>query len=91
MKQPKKIKSKRKKERDKFIEKMTNKYEVYFADLDKKTIRDICNAFRLSGKKDDEFPMFIIEWESNHDAVRSLINNKDKSTGGSNNGNTNRN
>ena len=61
-KQPKKIKGARKKEREKTIERLQLKFPTWFENKSNKEIIDLVNAFRLSGKDDDEFPTYCIQY-----------------------------
>ena len=64
VKQLKKIKGARKKSRDKVIERLELKFPTWFEGKTDKEIRELVTAFRLSGKDDDLFPNFCIEYEA---------------------------
>ena len=63
-KQPKKIKGARKKAREEVIERLMLRYPTWFEGKSEKEIRDLVNAFRSSGRDDDEFPNFCIGYEA---------------------------
>lgn len=63
-KQPKKVKGARKRTRDEAIERLRCKFPTWFENKTEKEIRDVVNAFRHSGKSDDEFPVFCMHYES---------------------------
>lgn len=63
-KQPKKVKGARKKAREELIERLKLKYPTWFEGKTDKEIRNIVTAFKLSGKEDDEFPNYCIEYEA---------------------------
>lgn len=63
-KQPKKVKGARKKAREEAIERLQLQYPTWFEGRTDKEIRDLVNAFRLSGRPDEEFPTYCIEYEA---------------------------
>ena len=62
--QPKKVKGARKKAREEVSERLQLRYPTWFYDKTDKEIKELVNAFRLSGKSDDDFPIFCVEYES---------------------------
>ena len=72
-KQPKKVKGARKKAREEAIEKLMLKYPTWFDGKTDKEIRDLVNAFRLSGKNEDEFPNFCIKYEAEMEEIKNIL------------------
>ena len=68
-KQSKKIKGARKKAREEVIERLKLKYPIWFENKSDKEIRELVNAFRLSGKNDDEFPTYCIQYEAEMEKI----------------------
>lgn len=62
--QPKKVKGARKKAREETIERLQLKFPTWFEGRTDKEIKDLITAFRLSGRSDDEFPNYCIEYEA---------------------------
>lgn len=69
-KQPKKVKGARKKAREEISIRLQLKYPTWFEDRTDKEIKALVSAFKVSGKDDDEFPMFCIEWESKMEKIQ---------------------
>lgn len=74
-KQPKKVKGARKKAREEAIERLQLKYPTWFEGKTNIEIRDLVNAFRLSGKDDNLFPNFCIEYEAELEKISETLNN----------------
>lgn len=72
-KQPKKIKGARKKARKEVIERLSCKFPMWFDNKTEKEIRNLVNAFRHSGRTDDEFPIFCIEYERQYNEASNTI------------------
>lgn len=72
-KQPKKIKGSRKKAREEVIERLILRYPTWFEGKTDKEIKDIITAFRLSGRSDDEFPNYCIEYEAEMEKLSKII------------------
>lgn len=72
-KQPKKIKGARKKAREEVIERLQLKFPTWFEGKTDKEIRNLVTAFRLSGKNDDEFPNYCIEYEAEMEKLSNII------------------
>ena len=63
-KQPKKVKGTRKKAREEISERLQLRYPTWFYDKTEKEIKELVSAFRSTGKSDDDFPIFCVEYES---------------------------
>lgn len=72
-KQPKKVKGARKKAREEAIERLQLKFPTWFEGKTDKEIGDLVNAFRSSGKEDDEFPMFCIQHEAEIERMSEIL------------------
>ena len=72
-KQSKKVKGSRKKVREEAIERLQLKFPTWFEGKTDKEIRDLVNAFRLSGKSDDEFPNYCIEYEAKMEKLSEIV------------------
>lgn len=75
-KQPKKVKGARKKAREELIERLQLKFPTWFEGKSDKEIRDIVTAFKLSGKDDDEFPNYCIEYEAEMERLSKIIHDE---------------
>lgn len=62
-KQPKKIKGKRKKEREEIKERLMSKFPTWFEGRSDKQINELIAMFKHSGKPDEEFPNVCMEYE----------------------------
>lgn len=62
--QPKKVKGARKKAREEIIERLQLKFPTWFEGKTDKEIKNLITAFRLSGRSDDEFPNYCLEYEA---------------------------
>lgn len=62
-KQPKKIKGKRKKEREEIKERLMSKFPTWFEGRSDKQINELIAMFKHSGKPDGEFPNVCMEYE----------------------------
>lgn len=72
-KQPKKVKGARKKAREEAIERLQLKFPIWFEGKTTKEINDLIAAFRLSGKEDDEFPAYCIEYEAEMEKIKNTL------------------
>ena len=70
--QAKKVKGARKKVRDEAIERLQLKYPTWFEGKTDKEIIELVNSFRLSGKDDDEFPNYCIEYEAQMERLSEI-------------------
>ena len=70
--QPKKVKGARKKARQEVIERLQLKYPTWFEGKTDKEIKNLVTAFRLSGKEDDEFQTWCIEYEAELERLRAV-------------------
>lgn len=75
-KQPKKVKGARKKAREELIEKLQLKFPTWFEGKSDKEIRKIVTAFKLSGKDDNEFPNYCIEYEAEMEILSKIIHDE---------------
>lgn len=74
-KQPKKVKGKRRKEREEIKERLMSKFPTWFEGRSDKQINELITMFKHSGKPDEEFPDVCIEYEQ---YVKSMIEELDK-------------
>ena len=72
-KQPKKVKGARKKAREEAIERLQLQYPTWFEGRTDKEIRDLVNAFRLTGRPDEEFPTYCIEYETEMEKIKKEL------------------
>ena len=71
LKQPKKIKGKRRKERDEIKERLMSKFPTWFEGRSDIETNNLITAFKHSGKPDEEFPDVCIEYEKRVEYVRN--------------------
>ena len=72
-KQPKKVKGARKKAREEVTERLMLKYPTWFEGKSDKEIKNLITAFRLSGKSEDEFPNYCIEYEAEMEKLSNFL------------------
>jgi hypothetical protein len=70
--QPKKVKGARKKSREELLNRLQSKYPTWFEGKTGLEIKRVIAAFKASGKKDEEFPMFCIEFEAKMETLMEL-------------------
>ncbi len=63
-KQPKKIKGKRRKEREEIKERLMSKFPTWFEGRSDKQINELITYFKLTKKPDEEFPEVCVAYES---------------------------
>ena len=72
-KQPKKAKGSRKKAREEVRERLQLRYPTWFEGKSEQEIKKLITTFRLSGKNEDDFPIFCIEYEAEIEKLSKLV------------------